>query len=499
MEHVVLNPNKLTPLHKMDLAITSYNIEMTEVTGGTFWRAFTPEQVAGKEPIFSAGLNDREHMMQLFPPINLKEPRIRTLGKALGPVWVRVSGTWATSTYYDFDGHTNGIAPQGYQSVMTKEQWDGVLDYVREIGGKLLVSVANCEGTHNEDGTWNPEQARMLFSYSREYGVPISAAEFMNEPNLLSMSGAPKGYGLNDFCRDQDAFFTLLKEEFPETLLVGPAATCDKDESQGEKAAVLDTLPIIATKDILAKCKIKPEIFSYHYYNGVSERGASMGGHWDAGEATTEEYLKGAANTCGIYLPLRDEFCPRAPIWVTESGAAACGGNSWDSTYLDVIRTANELGVFSTLTEGIIFHNTFASSDYGLLDPITHLPRPNYWIFLLWSRLMGQTVYDTHEPLREGVHLFAHSRRDQKNGVAYLLVNNSTSEKTYVQLSGNAEIYLLDAPFMRSTDIYLNGEKLEMADDLTMPKLTARQHTGSQLEIAPGAITFILTETDIRL
>lgn len=52
---------------------------------------------------------------------------------------------------------------------------------------------------------------------------------------------------------------------------------------------------------------------------------------------------------------------------------------------------------------------------------------------------------------------------------------------------------------MRSTDIYLNGEKLEMADDLTMPKLTARQHTGSQLEIAPGAITFILTETDIRL
>ena len=42
MEHVVLNPNKLTPLHKMDPAITSYNIEMTEITGGTFWRAFTP-------------------------------------------------------------------------------------------------------------------------------------------------------------------------------------------------------------------------------------------------------------------------------------------------------------------------------------------------------------------------------------------------------------------------------------------------------------------------
>ena len=492
MEKITLNQKKLTVLHKMDSAITSYNIEMTEVTGGTFWKAFTPGQVAGTEEISAAGLADKEKMMQVFPPVDLKEPRIRTLGKALGPVWVRVSGTWATSTYYDFDGHTKGIAPEGFQSVLTKAQWDSVLDYVKEIGGKLLVSVANCPGVHKEDNTLDLEQARMLFAYSRQYGVPISAAEFMNEPNRLAMSGAPEGYGLEDFCRDQDAFFTMLKEEFPEVLLVGPAATCDKEESLGEAAAVLDTLPIIATKDIMAGCKVMPQVFSYHYYNGVSERGAAMGGHWEAEEAVTEDYLQVAEKTCGIYLPLRDRFCPGAPLWVTESGAAACGGNSWDSTYLDVIRTANELGMFSSMTEGVIFHNTFASSDYGLLDPVTHLPRPNYWIFLLWSRLMGATVYRTEEPIREGVHLFANSRKDGRDGAAYLLINNSKTEVTEADLENGADVYRLTAPFMRSTDMYLNGKKLTMEDDLTMPDLKPERCEGGTLKIEPGEIAFLL-------
>lgn len=58
-----------------------------------------------------------------------------------------------------------------------------MLDFVKEVGGKLLVSVANCEGIHSAHEPWHPGQAKLLFDLSREYGVPIAAAEFMNEPN----------------------------------------------------------------------------------------------------------------------------------------------------------------------------------------------------------------------------------------------------------------------------------------------------------------------------
>ncbi len=34
-----LNPNNLKMIRKIDERFVSYNVEMTEVTGGTFWKA----------------------------------------------------------------------------------------------------------------------------------------------------------------------------------------------------------------------------------------------------------------------------------------------------------------------------------------------------------------------------------------------------------------------------------------------------------------------------
>jgi hypothetical protein len=37
------------------------------------------------------------------PPIDLTNPRLRKLAAALGPAYVRVSGTWANTTYFQAD------------------------------------------------------------------------------------------------------------------------------------------------------------------------------------------------------------------------------------------------------------------------------------------------------------------------------------------------------------------------------------------------------------
>ena len=48
-QFVTQNPDKLTALREIDERLVSYNIEMTEVTGGTFWKAYTEAQVDGTE------------------------------------------------------------------------------------------------------------------------------------------------------------------------------------------------------------------------------------------------------------------------------------------------------------------------------------------------------------------------------------------------------------------------------------------------------------------
>ena len=493
-----LKGNNLTKIRNINPGLMSYNVEMTEVTGGTFWKAYTKAQIAGTEqfpPI--KGIQGLQEIMQVYPPINLYDEKLRKLAKAFGPVWVRVSGTWATKTYYDLENETNGVVPEGYQSILTKEQWQGVLDFCNAVGAKLLVSVNNCEGLHKANEPWHPEQAEKLFRFAKENGHPIDAAEFMNEPNMLAFSGAPQGYTGEDYRRDQDLFFKWVKENYPKALCVGP---CTVDAGIGKQSG-MDTSGLggvfganLSTSDLMEGTIVPMDVYSYHYYNGISDRLMSFMPqmHWSPDETLSETYLAVAPNAALANTISRDKFCPGAAMWVTESGDAGGGGDSWASTFMDVFRTLNELGTFGKITDGIIFHNTLASSAYGFLEHGTFIPRPNYFAVLLWTMLMGNEVYESEIALEEGTHVFAHSRKDGKDGLAYLIINNSKEDETVVNLPCEADLYLLSAEYSRCEVMKLNGKDLVLDRNDDLPDLTPVKVTDKKVVLPPETIAFII-------
>lgn len=499
-QHIKLDPNSLHTLRTVDPRLMSYNVEMTEITGGTFWKAYTPGQIVGTEefpPIADLhNVTAMASLMQWYNPIDLSNEKLRKLAKNFGPVWVRVSGSWATKTYYDFDGHTGGKAPEGFQAVLSKEQWMGVLDFVKAVDGKLLVSVGNCAGNHPNNGPLDLSQTELLFNFSAGYGVPIAAAEFMNEPNSLAMSGAPMGYTSADYVRDHDLFNTWVREHYPDCLLIGPCTTGDPLLSGEQKGAggLGDIMPSCTTHELMKGAQVKLDVFSYHCYNGCSERLAALfpEGHWGAANAHTDTYLSVAPGYAMRASELRDTYVPGGQMWVTESGDAGGGGCTWASTYLDVLRTLNELGSFAAITDGVIFHNTLASSDYGFLEHGTFNPRPNYFAALLWNTLMGTTVYDCGNPNTEGAHIFCHSRQDGKDGCVYLVINNSLSEVTTVELPKEAEVYALAGKDgMRSTVMTLNGRELVLGENNELPEMNGKTVSGI-VEVTPGSCAFIV-------
>lgn len=499
---IQLNPAALKPLREINPRLVSYNVEFAEVTGGTFWKAYTPEQIAGTEPFYvepsSEGITAMyKDLMQVYAPINLYDEKLRKLAKNLGPAWVRVSGTWATKTYYDFDGTTNGQVPEGYLNVLTKDQWIGVLDFVKAIGAKLIVSVANCPGLHSAEEPWHPAEAEKLFGLSRDYGVPIDAAEFANEPNMMEETGFPKGYTPAHYRRDQDLFFKWLRANYPDCLCVGPSTTGGDNVTFGKTGGVEQLVKETCNCADLMDGTTEPlDVFSYHYYNGLSDRLASVmpNGHWQPEEADSEEYLDAAPSFARTYAPMRDKYVPGGEMWVTESGDAGGGGDTWASTYLDVIRTLNELGGFAAITNGVIFHNTLASSDYGYLAREVFDPRPNYFAVLLWNRLMGSTVYDSAEPIREGCHVYAHSRKDGKDGKAYLIINNSKTETLSVELPQDAVRYTLagEGGNVRATVMTLNGKPLVLGEGNALPELEGAAQPAGMVELAPSTCTFLV-------
>lgn len=60
-------------IRKIDERLVSYNIEMAEVTGGSFWKAYTSAQIAGIEefpPVSNIqNLTSTKELMQYYPPL----------------------------------------------------------------------------------------------------------------------------------------------------------------------------------------------------------------------------------------------------------------------------------------------------------------------------------------------------------------------------------------------------------------------------------------------
>ena len=189
------------------------------------------------------------------------------------------------------------------------------------------------------------------------------------------------------------------------------------------------------------------------------------------------------------YEGLRDKYNSGAPIWLTETAEAACGGNPWAATYLDTFRYLEQLGRLAKKGVQVVMHNTLARSEYALLDSDTHNPRPNYWAALLWNRLMGTKVYDAGA-VTEGVDIFAHSLKNNSKGTAVLIVNTKDADYS-ICIPKDAEQYMITAEELQTKKIKLNGVSLQLTKDGELPKIKGEKIKAGEIQLPPYSITFL--------
>lgn len=490
-----IEPAKMTRIGTVDERFQSYNIEMVEVTGGRFWKPYGKPADASRQthaPARRPGSNQpagmNPNLFQYRPPIDLANPQLRKLAAALGPAYVRVSGTWANTTYFqDSDAQAPATPPKGFNGVLTRREWKGVVDFSRAVDAKLVTSFAVSAGTRNDAGIWTPREAQKLLAYTKSIGGSIVAAEFMNEPNFASMGGAPKGYDGAAYARDFDVFRPFIKKAAPGMLIAGPG-------SVGEGISLVPpAMKMLTSEDILKATGPVFDVFSYHYYGAVSERCAGLGaaGQTTAAAALSEPWLSRADTVEAFYAGLRDKFDPGKPFWITEMGDAACGGNPWGSTFLDTFRYLDQHGSLAQRGVQVIMHNTLASSDYGLLDQNTLAPRPNYWGALVWRKLMGTTVLNPGPSPSPSLRLYAQCLRDHPGGVTLLAINTDRTAAQEIALPIESERYTLSAPNLDDKQIMLNGSELKLDAGGNVPTLTGAPARAGSVSFAPASITFL--------
>lgn len=53
---------------------------------------------------------------------------------------------------------------------------------------------------------------------------------------------------------------------------------------------------------------------------------------------------------------------------------------------------AYELGAYAAAGVGLLSRQTLVGGDYELIDKVTVTPHPDYYVALLWKRLVGSQV-----------------------------------------------------------------------------------------------------------
>ena len=458
---ISIAPASMTRLGTVDDRFQSYNVEMVEVTGGNFWKPYGPSSFDPHADLFA-----------YRAPIDLRNARLRRLAAALAPAYMRVSGTWANATYFTDTELAPAVPPAGFNGILTRQQWQGVIDFSRAAAAPVVTSLAISSGTRDAAGAWKPDQARRLLAYTRSVGGRIVAAEFMNEPNLEG-GGAPDGYDVAKYGHDFRIFHSLLKHSFPEVKILGPGTV-------GTTAVAAELLSAAAPASV--------DAISYHYYGTVSER--CRGTH-TADAALSEDWLARTDQTADFYWALRDRLTPGKPVWLTETAEAACGGNRWAASFLDTFRYLDQLGRLARAGVQVVMHNTLAASDYGLLHEKTFAPRPNYWGALIWRQLMGSTVLDSGVPHQANLHVYAHCQRESPGGVSLLIINTDREAAHTLTLPMASLRYTLNATSLQASDVRLNGMRLALDPEDQLPSMDGLTEAAGIMTFEPATITFL--------
>ncbi|WP_254912901.1 hypothetical protein [Novosphingobium sp. B 225] len=460
-----LQLGKLAKLATIDARYQGYNIEMVEVTGGRFWAPY------------GGPANERYRQR---PPIDLTDPKLIALGKALGPALLRVSGTWANNTYLEAEGEHLSAPPAGFVQVLTRDQWKNVVAFSKAVDAPIVTSFAVSNGTRGADGVWTTEQAQRRLDLTRAAGGSIYAAEFFNEANMPSAAPEmPKKYTAENYGAEFRIFRDWARKNAPEMKILGVGGV-------GEAGLLGDQPPEsqfgshVSSDDMMKQNPNSVDAVSYHFYGSVSQRCLGLGiGTAVKGYALSPDWLDLTVRDFKYYAALRDKYEPGKPIWNTETAQAACGGSPWASTFLDTFRYLNQHAALAQLGLQTIQHNTLAASDYGLIDRDTMTPRPNYWASVLWHRTMGSTVLASPKSPSPALRLYAQCMPGGRGGVTVMALNTGEAPQK-LNLGGKGMGWTMTGQPVDTRQITINGNS---------PALSASgELTGLQGAAVSGAV-----------
>ncbi|NXI30535.1 HPSE2 protein, partial [Sterrhoptilus dennistouni] len=396
--------------------------------------------------------------------------------------------------------------------VLLKEQFSNTYSNLTLTARSLdkLYNFADCSGLHlifalnalrrNPNNSWNSSNALSLLKYSASKKYNISW-ELGNEPNNYrtlmgrSVNGSQLG-------KDYTQLRSLLQliRTYSRAHLYGP----NIGRPRKNVIAFLEGFMKVAGGTVDA-------VTWQHYY--IDGRVAKVT------DFLKTRLLDTLSDQIRKIQKVVNTYTPGKKIWLEGVGMTSAGGmNNLSDSYAAGFLWLNTLGLLASQGIDVVVRHSFLDHGHNHLVDQNFNPLPDYWLSLLYKRLIGPKVLAIHvaglqrkprpgRVIRDKLRIYAHCtsyhNHNYVRGSITLYIINLHRSRKKIKLAGTLRVkivhqYLLQ-PYgkdgLHSKSVQLNGQPLAMVDDGTLPELKPRPlRAGRTLVIPPLTMSFYVVK-----
>eukprot|EP00105_Crassostrea_gigas_P019717 XP_011438298.1 PREDICTED: heparanase [Crassostrea gigas] len=493
--------------------IVIFLILITGCESNAFSVTFDPKSIISTTSKQFVGVTLDTGLLRVrWDKLDFRSPKVLTLAKGLSPyskTYLRLGGTAADFCTFTLSINTSRNAKELHPGRLSKDDllfhlkrnkhknlteffmtgitWDKIHEFVQEAKLDLIFDLNVLKRT--KDQKWNSTNAIELLKYTQKRGYTMAGWELGNEPNSFhhlnsSLNVTAESLG--------DDFFQLsqILNQFPKikgSVLTGPSTT-----QLNKKPTIKYFSDFMATE---GGREVTSPNFHQYYVNG---RIATVD------DFTNSEVLDSLQDELRTGNRIIEATGRKRKLWLGETSSAYGGGaDGLSDAYVAAFMWLDKLGISAKNNVDVVLRQSFYGGKYALLDATTVDPNPDYWLTVLYKRLVGNKVLNViSSPLSGDVRFYAHcSAEGFPQGSVTVYGMNLLSKGvnvTFPQFEGQLKIYLLSAPNqnLKSRFVNLNGITLEMTSDTSLPELTPRSGP-NLLFLPPFSYVFIVADNKI--
>lgn len=475
-------PNK-SPIHEISPEYLSFAIDTSQVVGGKWWNPRAEKKEVGSGTYHA-------------PVFNFNQKKLDNFIQPLLPAYLRIGGSEADKVFYDLENASqlNKNIPKGYESVLTKSQWDNLNAFVLRNKLKFVFTLNAGPSSRIENGKWNSENAAQLLKYSASKNYRIDVWELGNEVNLFwYLYGPSKKVSADVYLSDVNELKSLLQNYYPNSLFAGQGSAFWP--IFGEPLAFFFAF----TPDYIQKVSDKIDIISWHYYPQQGRRGPIASRRATPTRLLEKENLNEVAYWGDSIQKLAFKNGSMRPFWIGETGNAQFGGEPGVSDkYIGGLWWLDQLGLMAVHKHSVIIRQSLTGMNYGLLDSDTLEPRPDYFNSVLWKKIMGKSVLlaSTKGDNQNKIRVYVHTENGHLQFLILNLDHKRSARVTIPEIEKSMTVFILETNDLFGGKLQLNGKELNISSDGVLSSMQGLKLDISKKPLLLKPLSYAFLKTD---